>query len=233
MRRLVDILFAFVALTLLSPLLLLTAIAVVLSSPGGPFYRGWRVGVDGRPFRMWKFRTMYRDADSHGPITGPKDPRVFPLGRILRRTKIDELPQFINLLLGDMTLVGPRPETPGMVALYKPWHQPLLSVKPGITGPVQIQSVEEADSIPHDVDPAAFYVEHLMDYKIQLYLDHVENRTAWGDTKVVFATLDLVFHATLGLPWAPKRRRLPSFHEEASDDAYALSVSAVPVKETR
>jgi lipopolysaccharide/colanic/teichoic acid biosynthesis glycosyltransferase len=225
MRRLIDILFASFALMLLSPLLIVVAIAVMLSSAGSPFYGGWRVGVNGKPFRMWKFRTMHRDAHHYGPITGPNDPRVFPFGRILRRTKIDELPQFINLLLGDMTLVGPRPESPDIVELYKPWHRAVLSVKPGITGPVQIETAEEADIIPAGVDPTAFYVEHLMDYKIQLYLDHMDNRTVWGDTQVVISTIGLILYAAFGLPWAPKRHALPAFPPETSDHDYTLASS--------
>jgi lipopolysaccharide/colanic/teichoic acid biosynthesis glycosyltransferase len=214
MRRIIDILFALLALIVFSPVLIVVAIAVMMSSAGGPFYRGWRVGIYGKPFRMWKFRTMNQDADNYGPITGPNDPRVFPLGRLLRRAKIDELPQFINLLLGDMTLVGPRPESPGMVALYKPWHRAVLSVKPGITGPVQIETVEEADIIPVGVDPAAFYVEHLMDYKIQLYLDHMDNRTMWGDTKVVISTIGLMLHVAFGFPWDAKRQALPTLQPD-------------------
>jgi lipopolysaccharide/colanic/teichoic acid biosynthesis glycosyltransferase len=225
MRRIVDILVASFALILLSPILVVVAIAVMVSSAGGPFYRGLRVGLNGKPFRMWKFRTMHEDAHHYGPITGPNDARVFPLGRVLRRTKIDELPQFINLLLGDMTLVGPRPESPGMVELYKPWHLAVLSVKPGITGPVQIETVEEADIIPVGVDPAAFYVEHLMDYKIQLYLDHMDNRTFWGDTKVVVSTIGLILHAAFGFPWAPKRRALPTVPPETPHHDYTLAGS--------
>jgi lipopolysaccharide/colanic/teichoic acid biosynthesis glycosyltransferase len=214
MRRLIDILFASIALILLSPLFLLVGAAVMLSSPGDPFFRGWRVGVSGKPFRMWKFRTMNQDAASYGPITGPSDTRVFPLGRILRRTKIDELPQFINLALGDMTLVGPRPESPGIVALYKPWHRAVLSVKPGITGPVQTELVEEAESIPPGVDPAAFYVEHLMEYKIRLDLDYMDHRTAFTDAKVVISTIGLIAHAAFGFPWVPKHREPPPFRQE-------------------
>ena len=120
MRRIVDIVVASVALAVLSPLLAAIMLAVFISSPGNPFYGGRRAGKDGRNFRMWKFRTMVHGAAKMGPITGKNDPRVTPLGRLLRKTKLDELPQFFNLLLGDMTLVGPRPESPEIVALYTP-----------------------------------------------------------------------------------------------------------------
>src|ERR1700683_3335082 len=105
MRRFVDIVVASVALAALSPLLLAIMLAVFISSPGNPFYGGGRAGKDGRNFRMWKFRTMVHGAAKMGPITGRNDPRVTPVGRILRKTKLDELPQFVNLWLGDMTLV--------------------------------------------------------------------------------------------------------------------------------
>lgn len=216
MRRFVDILVSVAALVLLSPVLILAALAVVLSSSGSPFYRGWRVGIDGKPFRMWKFRTMQQRSDIHGSITGPNDPRVFPLGRILRRTKIDELPQFINVLTGDMTLVGPRPESPEMVAFYNSWRRTVLAVKPGITGPVQIGVGEESDLIPVGVDPAEFYVARLMDYKLQIDLDYMATRTVWSDMKVVLSTVGLILHAAFGFPWAPKRPMPPSLCNETS-----------------
>jgi len=136
MRRFVDIIVASMALAALSPLLVVITIAVFISSPGNPFYGGWRAGKDGRNFKMWKFRTMIDGAAKISPITGKNDPRVTPLGRLLRKTKLDELPQFFNLLLGDMTLVGPRPESPEIVALYTPSQRVVLAVKPGVTGKV-------------------------------------------------------------------------------------------------
>src|SRR4051794_4007381 len=118
MRRTIDLIIAVAALTSLSPLMIAIAIVIMIDSPGNPFYRARRVGKGGREFRMWKFRTMVIGADKMGSITGKRDPRVIRPGFVLRRTKLDELPQFLNLLLGNMTLVGPRPESPEIVALY-------------------------------------------------------------------------------------------------------------------
>ena len=118
MRRFVDIAVAVLALALLSPVLLLIMLAVFLSSPGNPFYGGWRAGQDGRNFKMWKFRTMVKDASKMGPITGKNDPRVTWIGRFIRKGSIDELPQLWCVLKGEMSLVGPRPPVPSEVAEY-------------------------------------------------------------------------------------------------------------------
>ena len=132
-RRLVDVVVAILGLALLSPVLLLIAIIVRVDSPGSPLYGGWRVGKEGRRFRMWKFRTMVRDADRLGPgITAKGDARVTRIGAYLRRTKLDELPQLFNLLTGDLTLVGPRAEVPEFVARYTSEQRQIRAVKPGI-----------------------------------------------------------------------------------------------------
>jgi len=197
MSRFVDICVAVAALTLLSPLLILTALVIVATSRGGVFYRGWRVGQYGRPFRMWKFRTMGRDAAKKGCITGRKDPRVTLAGRILRKTKVDELPQFINLLTGDMTLVGPRPESPEIVAHYTPEQRAVLAVKPGITGQGQIAQDDESELIPEDVDASDYYLKHLMDRKVQRDLAYLSQRTPLTDVRIVLATANLVLRAMI------------------------------------
>jgi lipopolysaccharide/colanic/teichoic acid biosynthesis glycosyltransferase len=195
MRRFIDIIVASMALAVLSPLLVVIMLAVFISSPGNPLYGGWRAGQDGRNFRMWKFRTMINGAARMGPITGKNDPRVTPLGRILRKTKLDELPQFFNLLLGDMTLVGPRPESPEIVALYTPSQRVVLAVKPGVTGKVQLDSGDESETIPEGVQPYDYYLTHLMDRKLRMDLDYLRGRTVVTDVKVVLATAGLVFRA--------------------------------------
>jgi lipopolysaccharide/colanic/teichoic acid biosynthesis glycosyltransferase len=198
MRRFVDIIVAAMALALLSPLLAALMLAVFISSPGNPFYGGWRAGQNGRNFRMWKFRTMIANAAKMGPITVKNDPRVTPLGRILRKTKLDELPQFFNLLSGDMTLVGPRPESPEIVALYTPSQRVVLAVKPGLTGKVQLESGDESETIPEGVRALDYYLTHLMDRKLQMDLDYLRGRTVFTDIKVVLATAGLVFRAFAG-----------------------------------
>ena len=195
MRRLVDIVVAAVAIAVLSPLLLVIATAIFFASPGNPFYGGWRSGQNGRDFRMWKFRTMVHGAAKMGPITGKDDPRVTPLGRILRKSKLDELPQFFNLLWGDMTLVGPRPESPEIVALYTPSQRAVLSVKPGMTGKVQLENDDESEIIPAGEQAYSYYLTHLLDRKLRMDVDYLRARTPLTDAKIVLATAGLVFRA--------------------------------------
>jgi len=195
MRRLIDILVATVALALLSPLFIVVATAVAIDSPGNPFYASWRCGLAGRSFRMWKFRSMVPNAYRKGPvITARHDPRITNLGRILRVTKIDELPQFVNVFLGDMTLVGPRPEAPGIVALYTAAQRRVLDVKPGLTGRGQLAG-EESETIPQDAEPEHYYVTQLMHKKVHSDLQYLETRTPWSDARVVLDTVGFVFRA--------------------------------------
>jgi lipopolysaccharide/colanic/teichoic acid biosynthesis glycosyltransferase len=198
LRRIVDIAAAVAALVALSPLLAAVAIAVVIDSPGWPLYRARRCGQDGRPFRMWKFRTMIPGADRVGPaITRRKDPRVTRLGSLLRRTKLDELPQFFNLLLGDVTLVGPRPEAPEIVGAYRECQRAVLGVKPGITGCVQIEAGCEADRIPEEAQAEEYYVRHLMERKLARDLEYLRTRTAWSDARIVLATAAILLRAVV------------------------------------
>lgn len=199
-RRLADIGAALAALVVLSPLLVVIALAVIWDSPGGPLYLGWRSGKNGRRFRMWKFRTMERGSASQGTITGGNDRRITRIGRILRRTKLDELPQFVNVLLGDMTLVGPRPEEPAIVALYTTAQRRVLEVRPGITGRVQLESGREEDTIPEGVPADQYYVENLMDRKLRRDIEYLETRTAWTDVQVVLATAGFVLRSLMDRP---------------------------------
>ncbi len=198
MRRVIDIVAAAMILAVLSPLLFVIAVAVVLDSRGGPFFRGKRAGKGGRIFRMWKFRTMSNGAAMGGPITGNNDARVTRIGRVLRKTKLDELPQFINVLNGDMTLVGPRPESPEIVARYTPEQRAVLAVKPGVTGRVQLEVGEESESIPEGVDPHEYYLKHLMEPKLRLDLDYLGVRTPLSDARIVLQTAAFVLRALAG-----------------------------------
>jgi len=200
MRRTIDIVVAAIALALLSPLLLITALAVVIDSPGSPFYLGWRAGRGGQRFRMWKFRTMMSGVGRGAPITGRNDARITRLGRLLRKTKLDELPQFVNVLKGEMTLVGPRPEALEIVERYTPEQRAVLAVKPGVTGRVQIEEGEESEAIPEGVDPGQFYLDHLMDLKLRRDLDYLRVRTPLSDARIVFDTAALVLRAFVGKP---------------------------------
>ncbi len=195
MRTVVDYFVATVALILLIPVLVVIAIAIVIDSHGNPLYRAHRAGRFGRLFKMYKFRTMVPNASTLGPvITGDRDPRITRLGTLLRRTKLDELPQFINVLTGDMSIIGPRPEDPQIVALYSDQQRRILSVKPGMTGKVQIEG-EESDIIPQDVKADDYYRHHLMDRKLRSDLEYLDNRTVVTDLQILMSTAALVLRA--------------------------------------
>lgn len=196
-QRLVDILVASFVLVLLSPIFAFVSFIIVCGSPGNPFYGGWRIGKDGVRFRMWKFRTMVVGADRlGGSIAANGDPRITGIGSFLRTTKIDELPQFFNLLLGDLTLVGPRPEDPAIVEHYTAEQKQTLNVKPGITGPGQIYyTTDQVDSIPEGVSADQYYLEHLLDKKLRLDLDYLKLRTPLSDCRVVWQTIVLMARA--------------------------------------
>jgi lipopolysaccharide/colanic/teichoic acid biosynthesis glycosyltransferase len=202
MRRLVDIAIAILVLVLLSPLFLVLSVLVILDSPGHPFYGGWRIGKEGRTFRMWKLRTMVTGADRMGSaITTKRDPRLTRLGVFLRRSKLDELPQFFNLLLGDLTLVGPRPEDPGIAAHYTCEQRQILRVKPGITGPTQLRyTVLEAETIPQGAEAQQYYMDHILDQKLRLDLDYLGKRTAFSDLQVVSQTVLLIARSLMPSP---------------------------------
>lgn len=196
-RRLIDIAAALIGLVALSPLLGAVALAVRLDSAGPALYGGWRAGLEGRPFRMWKFRTMVLNADRVGPgITGKGDARITRIGSWLRRTKIDELPQLLNLLKGDVTLIGPRAEVPSIVARFTPSQRAILSAKPGITGPGQLYfTTDQQDTIPEGVSPDDFYVEHLLGPKLALDLDYIRNPSLARDLGLILETVKVVAKA--------------------------------------
>ena len=177
----------------LSPLILAVSI-MIKSHDGGPvFYRARRTGMNGQPFRLLKFRTMKVGADKQGPaITSGGDSRVTPVGRWLRRTKVDELPQLFNVLKGDMSLVGPRPEDPRYVAMYTPEQRRVLLVRPGMTSPASLTFRDE-ESLLTGPDWEARYVNDVMPKKLQIDLDYLRRRSGWSDAAVVFRTLATLF----------------------------------------
>lgn len=188
-RRSLDIVTSLAGLTLLSPLFLLVAVAIKLDSAGPVFYRAVRVGREGRPFRVYKFRSMVKDADRGGPgITTADDERITKLGRLLRRTKVDELPQLINVFRGDMSLVGPRPEDPRYVALYTREQRQVLAVRPGITGPASVRYRHEEESL-NGPDWEQVYIQEVMPHKLQMELDYLVRRTVWTDLGVILETM--------------------------------------------
>lgn len=189
MKRIFDFLFAFFFLIILSPVLLLFAMAVVLDSKGGAFFGQIRVGKDGKHFKLWKFRTMRPDSEFAGQITvGARDSRITRVGYYLRKYKMDELPQLWNVLIGDMSVVGPRPEVPKYVALYTPEQMRVLSVRPGITDYASLEYFEESELLAKSSDPHKTYVEEIMQKKLALNLQYVESHSFIGDLKIILKT---------------------------------------------
>jgi lipopolysaccharide/colanic/teichoic acid biosynthesis glycosyltransferase len=187
--RVVDLLASILGIIFLSPLFLLLAALIKLTSPGPIFYLAVRVGQHGRPFRLYKFRTMRVDADKEGPgITSAGDRRITPIGRFLRRTKLDELPQLINVLQGEMSLVGPRPEDPRYVALYTPEQRRVLEARPGITSSASLAYRHEEELLTGP-DWETVYRTEVMPAKLAIDLDYLARRTFWSDLGLIFRTI--------------------------------------------
>jgi lipopolysaccharide/colanic/teichoic acid biosynthesis glycosyltransferase len=201
LRRLVDVVCAAALLAGLAPLLAVIAVAVRLDSPGPICYRALRVGRDGKTFRMLKFRSMQPDADRLGPgVSGRDDPRVTHMGRVLRSTKFDELPQLLNVLHGTMTLVGPRAEAPRYLLYYTAQERQLVMVRPGVTGPGQLDfTLRQAAELDGVGDPDRHYIEHQLHGKLALDLDYLRERRLRRDVEILATTIGLVVRTTMRL----------------------------------
>jgi lipopolysaccharide/colanic/teichoic acid biosynthesis glycosyltransferase len=190
MKRAFDLFFSIPGLIILSPFLLIVALAVRLGSPGPVIFRSRRVGRFGKEFLLLKFRTMTRDAPLKGPtITIGKDPRITRLGALLRRCKVDELPQLLNVVKGEMSLIGPRPEVPEYVRLYTLEQSAVLNLAPGITDPASIKYAQESEVLGAAENPEASYVQHVMPDKIRLNLEYAAGANRWTDFLLVLKTL--------------------------------------------
>jgi len=188
-KRVFDIVFSLVTLCILSPLLVFIAVAIKCASNGAVFYRGLRAGRWGAPFRILKFRTMVPNAELLGGASTPDDdPRVTRVGRILRKHKLDELPQLFNVLKGDMSLVGPRPEVISEVELYTPTERELLSLRPGMTDWASIKFRNEGEILRGYLEPHETYREKIRPEKIRLGLRYAENHSFLVDMHILFAT---------------------------------------------
>lgn len=187
-KRCFDFVTSLIGLVALSPLLLVVAIAIKLDSPGPVFYRGIRTGRGGKEFRVFKFRTMVLDAESlGGPSTGASDPRVTRVGAVLRKYKIDELPNLLNVLIGQMSLVGPRPEVPQYTALYSGEERLILSVRPGITDLSSIRFIDLQSHIgSENVDEN--FENHVLPEKNRLRVEYVKSRSFFGDLDILLRT---------------------------------------------
>ncbi|HYU90689.1 MAG TPA: sugar transferase [Gemmatimonadales bacterium] len=199
-KRLMDVALSGLALVVLSPLLAIAAFGIWLSDRGPMFYRARLAGRDGRPFTMYKLRTMRVD---HGTfrsvITAEHDPRVFPFGAWLRRAKVDELPQLINILRGEMSIVGPRPEHPDIVERhYRFDHRDLLAVRPGLTSPGTLYDYAHGEAIVGRADPERAYVERLLPLRLALDLVYVRRASVAYDVALIGRTVALIIAVLSG-----------------------------------
>lgn len=190
-RRLLDAGIALLLLVALSWLFALVALAVKLTSRGSLFYRQKRVGQDGKLFEICKFRTMYPNADRHGPsVTSADDSRITPIGRRLRNWKLDELPQLFNVLKGEMSLVGPRPQVPRFVDCFDPCLRSIvLHVRPGITGPTALHFRHEETMLADQPDRETFYIEKILPVKLEMDVQYVQTRSLRKDLRILTETV--------------------------------------------
>lgn len=205
MKRLFDILFSLIGLLFLQPLFVVTAIMIKVDSQGPVFFRQGRVGKNFRRFMIYKFRTMVVDAEKKGlRITSGGDNRITKVGRILRKFKIDELPQLLNVLKGDMSLVGPRPEVIKYVEWYKDDYKRILSIRPGITDISSITFRNEESILQGVDDPEHYYVHVLLSEKMRLAQEYIQHASFSYDVKLIFKTLyKVIFPSTYSQKQAP------------------------------
>lgn len=193
MKRLFDVVASGLGLLTLAPVLLVVAIWIKLDSKGPVFYRQVRVGYKNRDFRIFKFRSMRMGADKGSLVTiGGRDPRITRSGYFIRKYKLDELPQLINVFVGDMSLVGPRPEVRHYVDYWTPEQMHVLDVRPGITDPASIKFRNENELMGQAEDPEDYYINVIMQEKIKLYLEYVEKAGFWYDLKLIFKTFKVI-----------------------------------------
>lgn len=194
LKRAFDVFFSIAGLAVLVPPFLIIGIVIKVDSAGPVFFLQQRVGKQGRLFYLLKFRTMFLNADKLTAITvGRRDPRITPVGYFLRTYKIDELPQLINVLKGDMSFVGPRPELKKFVDLYNEQQQQVISVKPGITDYASIQFRNENELLEGQHDPVNFYIKEIMPVKLGINLQYIKDQSFWLDIKIIFKTVFYIF----------------------------------------
>jgi lipopolysaccharide/colanic/teichoic acid biosynthesis glycosyltransferase len=189
LKRLFDLLFSSIILILFFPLGIIISILILLGSSGGVFYRQERVGKNGKVFKLLKFRSMRINADKSGKLTvGMRDNRITAIGYFIRKYKLDEFPQFINVLKGDMSIVGPRPEVPEYVALYDLFQREILKVKPGITDYASLEYFTENELLAKSENPQKTYIEEIMPAKIKLNEKYLANPVLSVDLKIIWLT---------------------------------------------
>lgn len=189
MKRLFDVCFSSLALLLLSPLGLLIALCIIVDSGVPVFYVQQRVGRKNKDFGLYKFRTMRKNSDAKGLLTVGKDSRITKAGHILRKYKLDELPQFLNVLKGEMSIVGPRPEVRKYVDLYTSDQMKVLEVSPGITDLASLMYIDESELLARSAHPEKTYIEEIMPHKLRLNLEYLSKRSFFSDLGIIFRTL--------------------------------------------
>jgi lipopolysaccharide/colanic/teichoic acid biosynthesis glycosyltransferase len=201
MKRLFDIVFSLLGLILISPIFIFLSLIIVLDSQGGVFFRGVRVGRYGKDFRIFKFRSMVKDAEGKGKWNvGDNDSRITRIGHFLRKSKLDELPQLINVLIGDMSFVGPRPELRYYVDMYTERERRILEMKPGITDWASVTHFKQFVSFTQSADPDKEYVEKIRPLKLELQLYYYEHRSFWMDIRIIIFTVSKMIFRNLELP---------------------------------
>lgn len=190
MKRFLDILFSITGILILSPLIIYISIRIKMDTTGNIFYKQKRVGKGGKEFYLYKFRTMRAESDKVNLLTyGGNDERITGFGSFLRRYKLDEMPQLANVLMGDMSIVGPRPEVKKYVDLYTPEQRMILNVKPGITDMASIRFINESDLLAQQSNPEQYYIEHIMPEKIKLNRIFITQPTVFNYVKIILLTL--------------------------------------------
>jgi len=218
-KRLFDIVFSLLAVVVFSPVFIVVAIAIVLTSPGPILYSATRAGVNGKPFVMHKFRTMYVAHGQASKITALHDNRVFPVGALLRRVKIDELPQLFDILVGNMSIVGPRPEDITIVKHhYKEVDMSTLSVRPGLASPGSIFNYTHSRDYLDDENPEASYLNKLLPVKLAIERVYIENQSFWYDIKIILRTIKVIIQTIIGVtefkdPWELKQAYMQAYIE--------------------
>lgn len=201
MKRLFDIVASGIGLILLSPIFLILSIMIVIDSPGGVFFRGPRVGKNGKTFRIFKFRSMVKDCEGKGKWNvGDNDDRITRTGHFLRKTKLDEIPQLINVFIGDMSFVGPRPELQVYVDMYTEEEKRILDLKPGITDYASMVNIAQFETFTKAIDPDVAYLKYIRPLKLKLQLFYREHHSFWGDIKLIFWTIYKVLTHSDKLP---------------------------------
>jgi lipopolysaccharide/colanic/teichoic acid biosynthesis glycosyltransferase len=239
LKRLLDIVAAVLLLVVFAVPLLVIALAIRCTSAGSVFYRQLRVGRYNRQFFVYKFRTMYVNSDRKGPlITSSDDCRITPLGRLLRNNKLDELPQLFNVIKGDMSLVGPRPQVPRFVDEFRPEHRAIvLAVRPGITGPTQLMFRCEEQMLEGRTDRERYYIEYLLPIKCELDVEYVQQRSLGKDLRVLWDTASIVmsgmFRRIIGRPAMEHEESFVVKALRKCDEIEASKIAETHIEEVR